>query len=117
MQYVNWSPKARGSTLHAITNGLLGEAGEPDAFFTDPQCRQMFKNHMSVMVNRRYLLAPIKKDALDQISPFAKTLQCLHIKWQRFSYRSQKHTVYNRHFCSKDAFSVASSQRFCAGTL
>ena len=62
LQYVAWSPKARGSALNVVTYGLLGESGEPDAFFTDATCRRMFKDHMDVMVNRRsVLLLPLRR--------------------------------------------------------
>ena len=43
VQYVSWSPTARGSLLHTISHGIVGDAGTPDAFFTDTTCRQHFK--------------------------------------------------------------------------
>ena len=43
LQYVAWSPTARGSLLHTISHGIVGDAGTPDAFFTDATCRQHFK--------------------------------------------------------------------------
>lgn len=55
-QYVKWSSTARGSALNVLSSGIFGEAGQPDAFFTDELCRQMFKDHMSVMANRRNTL-------------------------------------------------------------
>lgn len=60
LQYVQWSPTARGSTLNVLSSGFFGESGEPDAFFTDATCRKMFKDHVNVMVNRRCFPASVK---------------------------------------------------------
>ena len=52
-QYVQWSPSARGSPLNVLSRGIFGDAGEPDAFYTDDTCRTMFKAHITKMATRR----------------------------------------------------------------
>lgn len=43
LQYVSWSSTARGSLLHMLSHGVLGDPGTPDAFYTDATCRQHFR--------------------------------------------------------------------------